>query len=114
MKKGNDKNTKITCSACGTSPVNHKVLFFYNLLNEISSGFSHNFFNFKTSKIITNYAESFVQYILLIIGFVSFSDDMSKASTGRSLLIWEEANRRGIKMQQIVIWGKYKWKDLLF
>ena len=41
-----------------------------------------------------------------LLGLAHFSTDIEKAGSGRSKLIWEEANRRGILMQQIVMFGK--------
>jgi D-alanine-D-alanine ligase-like ATP-grasp enzyme len=41
------------------------------------------------------------------MGFLKLSDDISKATTTRSRVIWEEAKRRGIPMHQLVIFGKY-------
>ena len=102
-----EKKKKNLCSACGTSPVNHSVLFFYNLINETFGKLGSIFLNFNKSKTIANYAEIVIQKFLSAIGFVRFSDDIEKATSGRSKLIWEEAQRRGIKMQQLVIWGKY-------
>ena len=45
--------------------------------------------------------------LLKFFGALRYSTDISKAVNGRSKLIWEEAILRGIKMNQLVIFGKY-------
>ena len=37
---------------------------------------------------------------------VAFSTDIAKVCTERSQVIWEEAIKRGIPMQQMILWGK--------
>ena len=41
-----------------------------------------------------------------IFRLARFSQDSSKAISGRSQLIWQEAERRGIRMEQIIMFGK--------
>lgn len=43
---------------------------------------------------------------MAFLKLAKFSDDIDKANTFRSKLIWEEARRRGIKMEQVIFWGK--------
>ncbi len=45
--------------------------------------------------------------LLSFIGIVRFNTDIEKAATGRSKLIWQEAHKRSIPMEQVVIFGKY-------
>jgi hypothetical protein len=40
------------------------------------------------------------------MGIVTYGTDVSKANTYRSQVIWEEANKRGLLMQQIRVFGK--------
>jgi D-alanine-D-alanine ligase-like ATP-grasp enzyme len=40
-------------------------------------------------------------------GLVTFNTDPSRAASGRSELVWHEANRRGIRMEQLVFRGKH-------
>lgn len=44
--------------------------------------------------------------LLAKLGVVRFNSDVAKAQTTRSRVIWEEARRRGIEMEQLVIFGK--------
>ncbi|MGB4965767.1 MAG: hypothetical protein WBO77_01510, partial [Microgenomates group bacterium] len=40
------------------------------------------------------------------LGVWSFHEDISKARSDRSKVIWKEAQKRGIRMQGISVWGK--------
>jgi len=40
------------------------------------------------------------------IGIAKYSTDITRVASGRSELIWLEANKRGIRMEQIVMFGK--------
>lgn len=42
-----------------------------------------------------------------LFGLARFDTNIEKAISGRSKLIWEEASRRGIPMQQVVMFGKH-------
>lgn len=103
MKKTNNKKT---CSACGTSPVNHTFLFVDNFLNETIGRFMNLFFNTYKNRRLTRYVEIVMFFFLRGIGMLSFNQDISKVSSGRSELVWMEARKRGIKMDQIKIFNK--------
>ncbi len=104
-----EDNTRHKCSACGTSPINHKLLLIGNFLNEVTDQFDTKIFNLSSTNRRRNFA-SLVEKILFTgmsyIGIVRFNFDVEKALTGRSKLIWEEAIRRDIHMSQVVIFGK--------
>ncbi|MDQ3075708.1 MAG: hypothetical protein M3Q34_01095 [bacterium] len=102
----NTNTTKSSCSACGTSPISHELLFTFNVLEETLGKLGEIFLRINQSHKIGNATEKFLHKILSLIGIVNFSKDIEKATSGRSKLIWEEANRRGIKMEQIIILGK--------
>lgn len=102
------KKDKVKCQYCGDAPVNHA----FSYLGGIISAFLDPFFN-RISKWVPEWvvkgAECFLKvllYILVFLRIVRFSDDIEKATTLRSKVIWEEAKKRGIKMQQIVVFGK--------
>lgn len=54
-----------------------------------------------------NYVIGGLVGIFRLLSLARFSDDRTRAASGRSELIWEEAARRGIRMQQIVMFGRY-------
>ncbi|MEK7140773.1 MAG: hypothetical protein AAB815_03235 [Patescibacteria group bacterium] len=109
LEKTAKKTTKI-CSACGTSIVNHRFIFISNLLEEIIGNVGDKFFNFTSIdkwQKTAFFVEKIFYALFSLLGIVRYSSDVEKALTGRSKLIWEEAQRRSIPMEQIVIWGKY-------
>ncbi len=98
-----------TCSACGTSPVNHTFLLVSSILEETVGKILDTilFFSKKnSSRKIADFVEKILLEIARFFHIVTFSDDIEKALTGRSKLIWEEARKRSIPMRQIVIFGK--------
>jgi len=99
-----------TCSACGTSPVNHRFMFVSSALDEIVDVLN-NFFlkNISSSKWwqrASDLIEKAIFNTFHFIGLARFEKDTKKALNGRSKLIWEEARRRGIPMEQIVVGGR--------
>jgi len=102
-----NKNATKSCSACGTSPMNHKVLFTFNVLEETLGKLGEIMMKLNKNQRLINYFEKVLHNTLSFIGVVRFNTDIEKAVTGRSKLIWEEAQKRGLKMEQIVILGKY-------
>jgi len=103
------KNNTQKCSACGTSPINHHLLFISNLLEETIGELIDKLLNLnKSNKIkkLTNVVEKILLNTSTYIGIMSFKNDKEKALTGRSKLIWEEAERRSILMEQVIVFGK--------
>ena len=103
------KQTK-KCSACGNSPINHRLSFVSGLIDQkvgkIAKTLS-SFFIFKKMPKIDIFIERWLFVFLKFFGLVRYNTDIEKAVTGRSKLIWEEAKRRGIYMEQVVVFGKH-------
>lgn len=55
---------------------------------------------------LTDFVEKMLFELSALVYLATWNDDVGKALTGRSKLIWEEANKRGIKMQQVKVFGK--------
>lgn len=91
------------CSYCGDASANHAFLYFDNFIfSLVDSQMS------KIMKYIPNFIKDFSNWIpiflfktLIRFDVAHFSSDITKANTFRSRLIWEEAERLGIKMKQI-------------
>lgn len=106
-KKILHKKEKRPCSACGVSEINHNLIFISNIFEETIGKLGELFLNFKKSHQIANFTEKKLHIILNSIGIIKYNDDIEKAKSLRSKIIWEEAKKRNIKMQQVVVWGKY-------
>jgi D-alanine-D-alanine ligase-like ATP-grasp enzyme len=87
------------CAACGNSPVNHLESYINNTLTVWSGGFG------GRVGAAVNRIEPWFYRLLAHLPCSRFSKDVSKAVTYRSQVVWEEALRRGIEMEQLVFFG---------
>ena len=98
------------CAACGTSPVNHKLFYAGAILEgaiESTMGVLFGWVRIPREGRVANAVNAGFVGIFRILGLARFDTNIEKAVSGRSKLIWEEALRRGIPMQQIVMFGKH-------
>jgi D-alanine-D-alanine ligase-like ATP-grasp enzyme len=104
------ENNRQKCSACGTSPVNHRFLFILNVMDETFGKYADRVFSFTQNTFwqkTANKIEKILFTILYYIGLVRYNgNDITKAPTGRSKIIWEEAIKRNIPMEQVIMFGK--------
>jgi len=109
MEKTKEPSVKIsTCSYCGNAPINHSFSFWESFVfTSIETWMSQ----------ISTYTPSFLEKAIDLVpkilfettgwlGFTKFSEDIEKANNFRSKIIWEEAKRRSIKMEQVIFFGK--------
>ena len=96
---------KSTCSYCGEAPVNHTFYFFEKLISFPFDSHTATVIKY-TPCFVKNFVDRipvFLFRIFVILKLGHFSSDINKANSSRSRIIWEEANRRGIQMEQIII-----------
>jgi cyanophycin synthetase len=96
------------CSFCADAPASHPVFFFGNFLS--------NFFDDQmlwVSRRAPTFLKNFIDWLIIsffkvltFLRLAGFSSDPERARTFRSRVIWEEAERRGIKMEQLFVFGK--------
>jgi cyanophycin synthetase len=99
---------KTSCSYCGNAPTSHffsfaESLIFITLDNHAKKLITH------TPSFIKKLADAIPPFLFRTLAFfklVEFSRDINKAYTFRSKIIWQEAERRGIVMEQIIFLGK--------
>lgn len=96
------------CRYCGNNPTNHFFAYIFQTgavpLGPIARLFAileNRYFHNIALWIMTPYIWLFVKLKLW-----GFNTDIERAHTGRSKVIWEEARRRGIPMEQLVVFGK--------
>ncbi len=110
MKAPASKKTKTPCAACGTSPVNHAFFYAGAIIEDIldsTMGVLFGWIRIPREGRVANAVNAGFVGIFRLVGLASFDTNIEKAISGRSKLIWEEAARRGIPMQQIVMFGKH-------
>ncbi len=110
MSNNHQATPKISCPACGTSPVNHRAFLIITTFdNFIQKTLEKTFCWAKISH--EGRGVHFVNVIMVgffrLFGIIKLNKDRTKVATGRSELIWNEAHRRGIEMEQIVMFKKY-------
>lgn len=103
------------CKACGNSPVNHVLQYIAStgevLLAELwyrmigTRGFSPRIRRFKTR--VERYLNDSNFRLFGALHMITYSDAPARARSYRSQVIWEEALRRDIPMQQAVFLGQY-------
>ena len=96
------------CSYCGDAPVNHFLYFLDSFISDTLDSQAIKIIKYVPG-FIKNFADLIPRYLFETLAFlklVKFSSDINKARTFRSKVIWEEAERRGIKMKQVVFRGK--------
>lgn len=99
---------KSSCSYCGDAPVSHAFFYFDSILSAIVEPHVGWVANRAPSflKKLADWLPPFIFKIFVKNGMAYFSKDPTRAVTFRSRVIWEEAERRGIRMEQLVLWGK--------
>ncbi len=98
---------KSSCIYCGDAPINHNI-FYYSSLFAVTID-NH---ILGMTKYAPLFMRDFIDFllklffeILLVIKQARLSDDITKARTFRSRVIWEEAIKRGIDMKQLIVFG---------
>lgn len=99
------------CADCGTSPIGHTTAWINNSMDVLTAT-KH----IRTKPRLRDQLLRFLMPLVALLGgvilmllralyIVRFNDDIEKACTLRSRVIWEEARERGIPMQQILFAG---------
>lgn len=111
LKNSENQEPKIKstfCSYCGDAPINHTFSFLESLVTITLDNNA-----VKLIKYVPSFVKSFVDLIpgflfetLSFFKLAKFSSDINKANTFRSKIIWEEARKRGIIMEQVIFMGK--------
>jgi D-alanine-D-alanine ligase-like ATP-grasp enzyme len=99
---------KSSCSYCGDAQVSHALFYFDSLISSVLEphilSVSRRAPGFL--KELADWLPIFTFKTFALLRLAHFSEDISKAKTFRSKVAWEEALRRGIRMEQLILWGK--------
>lgn len=95
---------KSFCSYCGDAPINHPLSFLESFIFITLDNHGA-----KLIKYVPNFIKDFVDFFpgflfetFSLFKLVKFSGDINRARTFRSKIIWEEAQKRGIIMEQVI------------
>ena len=103
-----------SCKACGNSPINHTAAY-----SMATVAIWHGYLGrFLISIPFLSRLEAALRHLLahvdrfnyslgILLGFIRINNDPSRAASYRSQVIWEEAARRGIRMEQLRFLGTY-------
>jgi len=99
---------KSSCSYCGDAPVNHAFSFLESLIAFSLEVYLARPIRYspRLLKDLANRIPIFLFETLALFKLAKFSSDISRANTFRSKIIWEEAQKRGIIMEQVIFFGK--------
>jgi D-alanine-D-alanine ligase-like ATP-grasp enzyme len=102
------------CVYCGNAPVSHKMTHFITTISVFMGIISKTLARYKLWKYLVRLIsragailDRYAYGLLHLLHIVSYAHDPARARTYRSQVVWEEANRRGISMEQIVMFGRY-------
>lgn len=96
------------CSYCGDAQVNHRLYYVENFFSSMVD--SH---MVRATKHAPRFLKKFASFMpiflfktLSLLKLAQFSSLIERACSFRSRIIWEEAKRRGIHMEQVIIGKK--------
>ncbi|MFA6257282.1 MAG: hypothetical protein WCT29_02075 [Candidatus Paceibacterota bacterium] len=102
------QSKKSSCAYCGDAPIIHALFYFDSLVSSVIEPHVS-----KVAKASPQFLKTFADWLPIftfktfsLFGLAKFSADLSKVKTFRSRVVWEEALRRGIKMEQLILFGK--------
>ena len=96
-----------SCSFCGNAPINHTVSFLENLVSITLDNHAKFFLKF-VPRFINDFVDLIPEFLFRTLVFselAKFSGDINKARSFRSRIVWEEAKKRGIIMEQVIFLG---------
>jgi len=109
MNKTPEPKSKIgECVYCGDSPTNHFFSYVENLALSIPQKHFNIALRYTSHFIVSSLdnARPIIFATLAFFGFAKFKDDIEGVKSFRSRVIWEEALRRGLHMEQVYIYSK--------
>lgn len=97
-----------SCSYCGDAPINHVTSFFESAIAITLDIHAKKIIKY-TPFFIKDFVDLVPEFLFRTLAFlklVKFGEDISKANSFRSKIIWKEAKERGIKMEQVIFMGR--------
>lgn len=109
MLQANEPHVKKSlCSYCGNAPINHTLSFLESAIAITLENHAKKIIRYVPF-FVKDFADLIPEFLFRTLAFLKlakFSGDINKANSFRSRIIWEEAQRRGIPMEQVIFLGK--------
>ncbi|MDQ3244940.1 MAG: hypothetical protein M3P22_01145 [bacterium] len=108
MTQPEPQHKKISCPYCGDAKLNHTLAYINNTISSFIEPSMYMVVK-HSPNFVKKFVDIFIEFlmrILLLLHIAKLSNDIDGALTFRSRVIWEEAQRRRIQMEQIIIFGK--------
>jgi len=107
-KSPEPKHIKSDCPYCANAPINHAHSYFGSILainiDPFFAGLSR--YAPRFLKDIVDFMPFIIFPTLRFFNLAEYSDDIDRAVTFRSRVMWEEARRRGIQMEQMIVFKR--------
>lgn len=99
---------KSSCSYCGDAPINHTLSFLESVVSITLDNHLKKFIKYVPFfvKDFVDLVPEFLFRTLAFFKLAKFSGDINRARSFRSKIIWEEAQKRGILMEQVIFLNK--------
>jgi hypothetical protein len=102
---------KTNCLYCGHNPVPHFVNWYFESLNVLLTPLRlrllDNFFSNWLRRLARKVNLPFLAVrVFKFIGIISYQTEVKQCKVRRAQVLWEEANRRGIQMAELLLFGK--------
>src|SRR5262245_32107089 len=99
------------CSYCGNNPVPHFLYWYNESLNILLAPMRQKFLYNPISRFIKKHGlDQKFWRALLVLGenlfIITRQKDASKCKVRRAQVLWEEAQKRGIVMEELLLFGK--------
>lgn len=106
-----ERLTKLGCPYCGNNPIPHFTHWYFETVNIVLTPFRRALFYNPLARRLgagfrkTGWARRLVKW-LAACRLIRYQNDVKQCRVRRAQVLWEEAARRGIEMQQLVFLGK--------
>jgi hypothetical protein len=111
MRESSILMTPPTCPYCGNNPVPHFLTWYFETSNVLYTPLRriilYNPLFLALGKVFTRFnLPWFLTRVFLGLGILSEQNDITKCKVRRAQVLWEEGGRRGIKMNELLLFGK--------
>ena len=97
-----------SCSYCADAPINHALSALESVVSVTLDNYLKKFIKYVPF-FVKDFADSFPKFLFRTFAFfklAKFSPDIERSASFRSRIIWEEAKKRGILMEQVIFLNK--------